>query len=150
MSKVLKFTIFVTLQFFATATSTKCPSTYKQTNFVLRNKSFMSLGVKSQQNCIQKCAAIVKCFSINYYQETKKCELNSATHLSSPEDLVYSIEGTYIKLNDRSEDTCSDKYCSDGQICVIKKTTHDYICRSKFFFNVAFFFQFMCFNSNSI
>ena len=114
------------------AFSTKCPSIYQQTNFVLRNNVLKSLMVQSQQECAKECGSHIGCFSVNYYQKKKMCELNKATHMSSPVDLAYDVEGTYIRLDD--QDVCSDRYCSTDKICMMDKASHEEICKGRFTF----------------
>jgi len=125
----MTYVLLVALFLLPFAFSTDCPSTYKQNKFVLQNNVVTSSLVRNQNECTKKCSSHMGCYSVNYYHQKKMCQLNKATHLSSPVDLVYDVDGTYIRINDRTKDVCSDKYCSDGQICVMNKETQDVFCR---------------------
>ncbi|XP_031562154.1 neuropilin-1-like [Actinia tenebrosa] len=96
-----------------------CPSTYAQTNFILKHHVLSSTTVKNYQECYGKCASTTDCHSMNFYDRSQRCELNKGSHLSNPVDLVYNEEGTYSVHDSRSVATCSDKYCGTDTICVV-------------------------------
>ncbi|XP_031553890.1 lactadherin-like [Actinia tenebrosa] len=102
-----------------------CPSTYTQTNFILKHHVLSSTTVKNYQECYDKCASTTDCHSMNFYDRSQRCELNKGSHLSNPVDLVYNEQGTYSVHDSRSVATCSDKYCSTDTICVMKSNNFE-------------------------
>ncbi|XP_028512679.1 uncharacterized protein LOC114574395 [Exaiptasia diaphana] len=87
------------------------------------------VGVTNYQDCVERCTANSACYSINYYN-TGRCELNNATHLSHPMELLPSFSNVkYTISRARSLITCSNQYCSDKDICIVNSDGSSYQCK---------------------
>jgi len=64
---------------------------YKLTRHHIVTYSY--LGVRDV--CIEACSAHNHCNSVNFYQEKRECELNSANHVSHPQDMKEDIDSLY-------------------------------------------------------
>jgi hypothetical protein len=111
--------------------STLCPAAFTQEHHVLRNHVISSSSAQSIDQCKQQCASHMECHSINFYSSQNKCELNKATHLSSPVDLSYEILGTYEIYGQRPLNMCSDSLCSTNETCLLNNNNSKkkYICK---------------------
>ena len=54
-------------------------------------------GITSFLECYMKCQEVEYCFSVNLYPAKSMCELNYASHLSHPDNMVYGTQhATYF------------------------------------------------------
>ena len=90
-------------------------------------------ATSSVDSCFDKCAANLSCHSINWYSNTGLCQLNKGTHLSYPEGLVASEWSASYKLYSlHPMATCSNRFCSGTDICLMNNDGINYRCESEF------------------
>ena len=90
---------------------------------VLKGHVISSQQVCSLEDCADVCYANRKCYSINYYERKKRCELNDKTTFMNPEDLVRELDGTYLDIL-RPYSDCSDLFCDRDEICKMDRVDH--------------------------
>ena len=88
----------VLLQWHLTGSQTLFNSTHSMQNAHLKGFTFQVLtGITSYFECYMKCQEAEYCFSVNHYPAKSVCELNSATHLSHSDNMVYGVpHATYL------------------------------------------------------
>ena len=119
----------------------KCDTaSYQVPGHVLLHHVIQSFhGTSSAVSCQDKCRDNLSCHSINWYRKTALCQLNSGTHLSYPEGLVPVSTGSYMLYSPHPMVTCSNKFCSHGDICLMGKDGISYRCESKLCRNIERF-----------
>jgi hypothetical protein len=109
-----------------------CDSEYSQSGHVLLDHVVQSLMVTSSDDCVHECSTNSTCNSINFYEDKNLCEINNATHLSSPEDLVSANRhAIYMMFSRRPLVVCSNQFCSDPDICFMNSDGSTFRCQSK-------------------
>ncbi|XP_031570546.1 lactadherin-like [Actinia tenebrosa] len=106
-------------------------SEYTQPGHVLINHVIESLMGTSLMGCMQHCDENVFCSSINIYTDSRLCELNSANHISFPEDLVpVSHHASYMIYSLHPAFVCSNHRCPDPDTrCFLYGTSrHCHVC----------------------
>ncbi|XP_032225028.1 uncharacterized protein LOC116607366 isoform X2 [Nematostella vectensis] len=102
-----------------------------QANTILINHVIASIQSNSL-HCMQACATTSNCYSINQYPGCGRCELNSATHLSHPWDMVSDADGSYMIYNLRLY-ICSYSLCQDDKMCELNADGLTHNCKAKYF-----------------
>ena len=71
-------------------------------NQALKGHTFLTLAVQDASECQMKCISDCRCLSTNYIASINsgygQCELNNATHVLRPKQLVLTPESYYYKL----------------------------------------------------
>ncbi|XP_048578372.1 uncharacterized protein LOC125560612 [Nematostella vectensis] len=98
----------------------------------LINHVIASFQSNSFIQCIQACMGTPDCYSYNQYPGAGLCELNRATHLSHPWDVVSDPDGSYMIYNLRPY-RCSYSLCQEDEMCEVKPDGMTYTCRVKRF-----------------
>ncbi|KXJ21594.1 hypothetical protein AC249_AIPGENE18006 [Exaiptasia diaphana] len=107
------------------------PSSYSQSGFQLQGHVIKKISTTSASACMQECELHNQCYSINYHNGHKRCELNDANHLTNPKSLTFSQGYDYKTNPTRSPSNCSITYCSrKTDKCLIDRNGRDYKCLS--------------------
>jgi len=105
---------------------------YQVPGFVLVHHVIQSFqGISCSDSCLDKCSNHSSCHSINWFSNTGLCQINRGTHLSYPEGLVTNSTGKYMLYSGHHMVTCSNKFCSDGETCLMEIDGISYRCASK-------------------
>ncbi|XP_031558838.1 EGF-like repeat and discoidin I-like domain-containing protein 3 [Actinia tenebrosa] len=108
----------------------ECSTAQSQSSHVLVNHVIRVTKATRFSDCTQKCGADSKCRSINWYPDHGLCDLNNATHLSSPEDFVPASQGTYLIYFLHPMAFCSLKLCSKSSIsCLMNSDGINHRCQ---------------------
>ena len=82
------------------------------------------------EECADLCGKNRPCYSVNYYEKQRKCELNDQTSFHHPERMMRHAEGSYLDIH-RPYSDCSDLFCDVQQVCKMDKVDRTY-CKGKY------------------
>ena len=81
------------------------------------------------EECADLCDKDPPCYSVNYYEKQRKCELNDKTSFHHPEHMIRRADGSYLDIH-RPYSDCSDYFCDVGQVCKMDRPDRTY-CRGE-------------------
>ena len=74
-----------------------CKEAHELRGFCLLKHKYKEIQANSLSQCYMKCARESSCHSINFFiGATKKCEMNTATRATRPEDYSRCENSTYM------------------------------------------------------
>ena len=74
-----------------------CKEAHEQRGFCLLKHKYKEIQANSLSQCYMNCARESSCYSINFFSgATKKCEMNTATRATRPEDYIRCANSTYM------------------------------------------------------
>lgn len=92
--------------------------TYSSQNRVLTNHAFATEPFATIKSCVIFCKERPKCKSINYYQTTETCEMNTMNAELSPENMMDFKTAVYMTI----APCYYDKECrSQEEICLVQE-----------------------------
>lgn len=75
-----------------------CKEAHEQRGFRLLKHKYKEIQTDSLSQCYMNCARESSCRSINFFSgATKKCEMNTATRATRPEDYTSCANSTYME-----------------------------------------------------
>ena len=75
-----------------------CKEAHEQRGFCLLNHEYKEIQANSMSQCYMNCAKESSCHSVNFFSgATKKCEMNTATRATRPEDYTSCADSTYME-----------------------------------------------------
>jgi len=102
-----------------TADSSRCLTSFSDTDHVLTGHVMRTLYHKTFESCTFSCELEPQCFSVNYISFHKTCQLNDATKEYFPGDLVKQKGSFYMGMVIRSYNPCASMRCENGGTCVL-------------------------------
>lgn len=77
-----------------------------------------TLQETSFEICTYRCELDVKCFSVNFYTKTRRCEFNYGSKEMFPGDFKESRNTLYVpNIRKDTRDPCTRLYCLHGGTC---------------------------------
>lgn len=110
--------------------SKKCLVEYSKGNIKLIDNVIKTEPSTDPGKCLDKCSKTEKCHSINFNIDKQMCKLNSANHLTNPENMVYSSDMMYMNYFNHPVNKCSNKLCSNGKVCELERNGIGFNCRN--------------------
>ncbi|XP_058965535.2 uncharacterized protein [Pocillopora verrucosa] len=109
----------VTLLVLLTIHSAETCDTFKPIkNYVLTGHVIKTIRDANFEKCTYRCELETKCFSINLYTKTSKCELNYGSKEMFPSDFKEELDALYIhNIRKDTGDPCNALYCLHGGSC---------------------------------
>ena len=86
------------------------------------------------EECADLCDKDPPCYSVNYYEKQRKCELNDKTSFHHPEHMIQHVHGSYLDIH-RPYSDCSDYFCDVRQVCKMDRVDRIY-CKGKWMVGV--------------
>ena len=77
------------------------------------------------EECADLCDKVPPCYSVNYYEKQRKCELNDKTSFHHPEHMIQHVHGSYLDIH-RPYSDCSDYFCDVRQVCKMDRVDRSY------------------------
>jgi len=75
-----------------------CKEAHEQRGFCLLKHKYKEIQANSLSECYMNCARESSCHSVNFFSgATKKCEMNTATRATRPEDYTSCADSTYME-----------------------------------------------------
>ena len=114
-----KMSALVTLLVLLTIHSAETCDTFKPIkNYVLTGHVIKTIRDANFEKCTYRCELETKCFSINLYTKTSKCELNYGSKEMFPSDFKEELDALYIhNIRKDTGDPCNALYCLHGGSC---------------------------------
>ena len=81
------------------------------------------------EECADLCDKDPPCYSVNYYEKQRKCELNDKTSYHHPEHMIRRADGSYLDIH-RPYSDCSDYFCDVRQVCKMDGVDRSY-CKGR-------------------
>ncbi|XP_048582641.1 sushi, von Willebrand factor type A, EGF and pentraxin domain-containing protein 1 [Nematostella vectensis] len=121
MPSFMTLIVWTTLSLWQQATSLEqCDLERDQGENILANHVIERIEGSTRALCWMACDAKTQCHSINFFLNTETCELNNATHLSHPEDMVKDVPGgSYMLYPLHPLFNCSNKLCKKKERCEV-------------------------------
>ncbi|XP_048583091.1 uncharacterized protein LOC116609801 isoform X2 [Nematostella vectensis] len=121
MPSFMNLIVWTTLSLWQQATSLEqCDLERDQGENILANHVIERIEGSTRALCWMACDAKTQCHSINFFLNTKTCELNNVTHLSHPEDMVKDVPGgSYMLYPLHPLFNCSNKLCKKKERCEV-------------------------------
>ena len=74
-----------------------CKEAHEQRGFCLSKHRYKEIRANSMNQCYMNCARESSCHSVNFFTgATKRCEMNTATRATRPEDYTSCADSTYM------------------------------------------------------
>jgi hypothetical protein len=83
---------------------------------VLLNHVTKTVKTSSFFECYNRCQSRGDCYSYNVHSNVHLCELNNATHLTNPDDLVRSPHASYA-VHEKPIPSCDHVTCKENSTC---------------------------------
>ncbi|EDO32677.1 predicted protein [Nematostella vectensis] len=90
----------------------------------LRNHVIQTLSVSNEDEYFTECEDSSQCVTINLVN--LRCDLNSASHLSHPEDFLPDTNARYAVVKPLT--ICSNTFCSENYACAMNVDGRSYRC----------------------
>lgn len=75
-----------------------CKEAHEQRGFCLLNHKYKEIQAVSLSHCYMNCARESSCHSVNFFSvAAKRCEMNTATQATQPEDFTSCEDSTYME-----------------------------------------------------
>ena len=75
-----------------------CKKAQEQRGFCFLNHKYKEIQAVSLSHCYMNCARESSCHSVNFFSDaTKRCEMNTKTWQSHPEDFTKCEDSTYME-----------------------------------------------------
>ena len=89
-----------------------CKKAKEQRGFCLLNHKYKEIQTVSLSHCYMNCARESSCHSVNFFSDAsaKRCEINTATGTSHPEDFTKCEDSTYMENVMRGKELISMWY----------------------------------------